>query len=310
MYVFDQLRIGKNEASEQFQKLIRTLAELNLETEVRAGDDTSIFVFVKAGNDHRFADLVYRSRIRDWLHGVRQIQPVKETVHTLTEMPLSQAERLRIIYALMTAQQIDGGANITPKHGEWKNVEAIFPLHDHERNKRWLAEFAKKTFLTPEDLDHIRDAVGEKVSTTAASSRKALTYSDCILLRLPTVLFQVPHLSCRLRCFRLAPAWELLSRVYDRYLSMVGGLCRVLETTRARVISAMGCQECWLARVKEKRVQTTESPQRSSHWRRDGSFPRQGETEEAAAASPLGNSLGNCLRSRHLYLLLHRDFHL
>lgn len=132
---------------------------------MRAGDDTSIFVFVKAKNDQTFTDLVYRSRIRDWLHGVRQIQPVKETVDTLAEAPLSQAERLRMIYSMITAQNVDGGANITPQHGEWENVDAIFPLHDHETNKRWLSEFAKKTFLTPDDLDEVRDVQGEKVSS-------------------------------------------------------------------------------------------------------------------------------------------------
>lgn len=124
-------------------------------------------MFVKAKDDQNFADVVYRSRIRDWLNGVRQIQPVKETVHTLTEIPLSQSERLRLIYAMMTDQKMDGGANITPQHGDWKYVDAIFPLHDHEKNKRWLSDFTKKTFLTPEDLDHIRDAVGEKVSEHA-----------------------------------------------------------------------------------------------------------------------------------------------
>lgn len=71
-----------------------------------------------------------------------------------------------MIHSLITCQSIDGGAGITPKHGEWKNVEALFPLHDHARNKTWLAEFAKKTFLTPDDLDHIRDCVGEKVCSS------------------------------------------------------------------------------------------------------------------------------------------------
>lgn len=147
----------------QFQILIRTLAAIHLETEVRAADDSSLFVFVKAKDDQTFADVVYRSRIRDWLHGVCQIQPVRETVDALTQTPLTEAERLRIIYDLITCQELDGGANITPRHGDWKNVDAILPLHNHTRNKHWLSEFSKKTFLTPEDLDHIRDAVGEKV---------------------------------------------------------------------------------------------------------------------------------------------------
>lgn len=156
---------GIYDITSNFQKLIRTLAEIHLETEVRAADDSSLFIFVKAGNNEAFTDVIYRSRIRDWLHGVRQIQPTREAVSTLTETPLSESERLRMIHAMITSQRMDGGANITPKHGEWKNVEAIFPLHNDERNKKWLADFTKKTFLTPEDLDHVRDAVGEKVST-------------------------------------------------------------------------------------------------------------------------------------------------
>lgn len=154
----------KAASAQQFQGLIRCLAQLDLQTEVRAGDDSSLFVFVKAKSDESFGDVVYRSRIRDWLHGVRQIQPVKEAVGTLTEAPLTEAERLRIVHDMITAQRIDGGAGITPNYGEWKNVEAIFPLHNHDRNKRWLAEWSKKTFLTPDDLDELRNAVGEKIA--------------------------------------------------------------------------------------------------------------------------------------------------
>lgn len=161
--------------------------------------------------------MVYRSRIRDWLHGVCQIQPVKETVETLTQAPLSEAERLRIIYDLMTCQDADGGANITPKHGDWKNVEAIFSLHNHTRNKDWLAEFSKKTFLTPEDLDHIRNAVGEKVWLYRVLIDGPLTkHTDRILLCLPPVLLPIPDVPSCLRCFGLGPTWKLLSCLHDR----------------------------------------------------------------------------------------------
>lgn len=64
---------------------------------------------------------------------------------------------------MITCPPEEGGAGITPKYGEWKHVEAIFPLHDHVKNKKWLTEFARKSFLTPTDLDEIRDTVGEKV---------------------------------------------------------------------------------------------------------------------------------------------------
>lgn len=107
--------------------------------------------------------------MKDWLYGVRQIQPVKDAPEQLTGSPLSDAERHRQIYAMITASREEGGAGITAKQGEWKNVEAVFPLHDHAKNKKWLSDFSRKTFLTPEDLDEIRDTVGEKVSLFALS---------------------------------------------------------------------------------------------------------------------------------------------
>jgi anoctamin-10 len=140
------------------------LAEAGLNTEVRNGNGNSLLVFVKAADESILTDVVYRSRMRDWLHGVRQIQPVKDAPGALTSQPLTDAEKLRQIHSMIVAPKEEGGAGITPKHGDWTNVEAVFPLHDHVKNKKWLSEFARKTFLTPEDLDEVRDTVGEKVS--------------------------------------------------------------------------------------------------------------------------------------------------
>ena len=58
----------------------------------------------------------------------------------------------------------DGGAGITPQTGEWKNVDSVFPLHDHAKNKKWMSEFSRKTLLSPEDLDEVKNEMGEKVS--------------------------------------------------------------------------------------------------------------------------------------------------
>ena len=69
---------------------------------------------------------------------------------------------------MITRPREEGGAGITPKEGEWENVESIFPLHDVAFNKRWIKEWSMKTFLKIEDLDEIRNRFGEKVG---ASSR-------------------------------------------------------------------------------------------------------------------------------------------
>jgi anoctamin-10 len=64
---------------------------------------------------------------------------------------------------MIVAPKEDGGAAITPKTGQWKCVESIFPLHDHQGNKEWLKAMGRKTFLSPNDLDHIRNNLGAKV---------------------------------------------------------------------------------------------------------------------------------------------------
>lgn len=99
-------------------------------------------------------------RLNDWLHGVRATQPEEDN----SGQDLTQAERYRIVHHLITSPIEDGGAAITPKEGKWKNVESIFPLHDKAFNLEWIKKWSTTTFLKPEDLDDIRDRLGEKVS--------------------------------------------------------------------------------------------------------------------------------------------------
>lgn len=95
--------------------------------------------------------------VRDWLYGVRNTEPENESE------PQTEAERLRVIYHMITVSEEEGGAGISVDHGEWKNVDAIFSLHDEEANSRCLREWSQKTFLSTEDLDRIRGQFGESV---------------------------------------------------------------------------------------------------------------------------------------------------
>ena len=54
----------KSKAAAEFEKLIQALARLGLTLEVRNGENCSLLVFVKANNDRRFNNEVYRSRYR------------------------------------------------------------------------------------------------------------------------------------------------------------------------------------------------------------------------------------------------------
>lgn len=158
--------------------LLRRLAEVGLQCEVRQGDETSLLVFVRS-TKKSLKKALYQSRcvvskgacffssvvinldvsVRDWLHGVRNTEP--EPANSAESQ--TEAERLRVIYHMITVSSEEGGADITPNHGQWKNVEAIFALHDQEANNRCLREWSQKTFLSTEDLDQIRGQFGESV---------------------------------------------------------------------------------------------------------------------------------------------------
>ncbi|KAI9841087.1 MAG: hypothetical protein M1837_000991 [Sclerophora amabilis] len=154
----------KAKAEAQFEKLVQSLANVGLATEAREGGNSSILLFVKFGSERHLLGEAYRSRVKDWLHGVRPAAPEKETQNSLSSDPLTEAERLRIVYLLITNPRSEGGAGITPKRGEWETVESVFPLHDHEFNKAWIKEWSSSYFLKIEDLDRIRDRFGEKVA--------------------------------------------------------------------------------------------------------------------------------------------------
>ncbi|KAH8779083.1 plasma membrane stress response protein-like protein [Hyaloscypha sp. PMI_1271] len=154
----------KPQAEAQFVKLIQALNDVGLTTEVRNGDNCAVLVFVKVASDRHLEAEVYKSRVQDWLYGVRTAAPEKEMQKALTDEPVTEAERLRLAYLLITKPKNEGGAGITPKTGEWKGVESIFALHDHTFNKRWIKELTSKYLLNSKDLVEIRDRFGEKIA--------------------------------------------------------------------------------------------------------------------------------------------------
>lgn len=108
--------------------------------------------------------IIKTPRLKDWLHGIRAVEPSRNSSEPSASHPLTQAERYRLVYHMITNPREEGGAGITPKEGQWKNVESIFPVHDQAFNKEWIKKWATTTLLKPEDLDEIRDHLGEKVS--------------------------------------------------------------------------------------------------------------------------------------------------
>ncbi|KAI2602853.1 DUF590-domain-containing protein [Hypoxylon sp. NC1633] len=152
------------EADAGFTQLIEALTRVGLASEVRPGDESSVLVFVKVASERYLTSHIYRERVQDWLYSVRITAPEKDVSKEFTNQPVTEAERLRTVYLLITKPKNQGGAGITPNVGQWKYVTSIFPLHDHVFNRQWIKQWSTKYFLDEKDLDQIRDKFGESVA--------------------------------------------------------------------------------------------------------------------------------------------------
>ena len=156
--------IDKDEAEAAFSQLIKELKDIGLATQVRPGDSSSLLVFIKAVSEKCFRSDIYRARLQDWLYGVRPAAPDEDLSKHFEEEPVTEAERLRLLYRLITKPKDEGGAGIIPKSSTWKHVQSIFPLHNHAFNQAWLKEWSKKYLLDDNDISQIRNKFGEKVA--------------------------------------------------------------------------------------------------------------------------------------------------
>lgn len=154
----------KEKAAANFEKLCQKLSSVGLATESRNGENNSVLVFVKVASDEHMHAEIYRSRVKDWIHGVRSGEPPRDVRASLEQDPLTDAERLRIIYQLITNYENEGGAGIRPKSEDFEYVESVFTLHDHTYNKQWIQKWSTEYQVKTEDLDEIRDRFGEKVA--------------------------------------------------------------------------------------------------------------------------------------------------
>ncbi|KAH8889662.1 DUF590-domain-containing protein [Thozetella sp. PMI_491] len=166
----------KAEAEAAFVQLIEALAEVGFATEVRTGDKSSLLVFAKIASDDLLNRQVYRYRVQDWLYGVRTAAPNQDLSKYFEDEPVSEAERLRLAYLLITKPKNEGGAGIHVKRGQWKHVASIFPLHDHAFNRSWIMEWGTKYFLDESDITKIRDKFGEQVAFYFAFLQSYFTF--------------------------------------------------------------------------------------------------------------------------------------
>ncbi|KAG6130072.1 hypothetical protein E4U38_004680 [Claviceps purpurea] len=152
------------EAEAGFVQLIEALTNVGLATEVRSGDSGSLLVFVKIASADLLAQQVYRGRLQDWLQGIRTSGPNPDLNKALQDEPVTEAERLRLVYQLIIRPENDSGAGINQASSKWKYVSDIFPLHDQQFNRSWIQKWSKKWFLDEADLEDIRNKFGESIA--------------------------------------------------------------------------------------------------------------------------------------------------
>ncbi|KAI5866782.1 DUF590-domain-containing protein [Durotheca rogersii] len=248
-------RIPKDgaEAEAGFIQLVEALSRAGLATEVRSGDDSSLLVFVKVASEKLLASHIYRERVQDWLYGVRIIAPDKTVAVEFSSRPVSEAERLRTVYLLITKPKNEGGAGITPKIGQWKDIVSIFPLHNHAFNRQWIKQWSSKYLLNDKDLDQIRDKFGESVAFYFAFLQSYFAF----------LIFPA--------AFGFA-AWLLLSR-YSTFYTLLNSLWSVIffEWWKKKEVD-LAVQ--WGVRG----VSRIQRPRTQFRWDREAADPVTGET--------------------------------
>ncbi|KAL1408823.1 hypothetical protein Q8F55_005637 [Vanrija albida] len=91
-----------------------------------------VWVFVGA-SEGKVAELVARERLVDHAHGML---PPK------TDGSRWPSTRLRLLYDLLTAPQLQNGLGITPGEGDWERVKGIVALHDDAADNAWVERWA------------------------------------------------------------------------------------------------------------------------------------------------------------------------
>ncbi|KAF9283581.1 hypothetical protein BGZ88_010421 [Linnemannia elongata] len=161
---------------EAYQDVLNKLTNVGLKYEARpstsarqgSSKEATVLIFVLCPWAVLKREAI-RNGIHDWLTGVKvadtaeaeeMLKPAKDRDQSLDD--LTEADRIRLIHDLITAQPSEGGAGIYPTDNEY--VESILPLHDKEFNKTWLRTWSMKWLVNQADFTQIRDHFGEKVT--------------------------------------------------------------------------------------------------------------------------------------------------
>lgn len=166
-----QIKDDARKAEQQYSRLIDTLTQGGLRAVGRRGESLGhLLVFVSCPI-HRVHKLVKRERCGSFVFGLSNFMilyyrhvdfisglPIKPLLDDVSAIPLSPAERLRLVHAYITYTPADGGLGVTPGSPNWDLVESVFPLHNRPFNDSWIRTWTPRQIASVE-LARIREQV-------------------------------------------------------------------------------------------------------------------------------------------------------
>ncbi|KAH8205448.1 hypothetical protein TruAng_000354 [Truncatella angustata] len=161
---YDFGEVDEDTAIMEVQRLCADIEGAGLQCEVRASEDRSLLIFVRAPPELLNIE-IHKSRVKDWLYGITKTQPqVDKRSKSQLVKDAFEAESILSVYHLVNWSKENGGAGIIPGFGKWENVKSIFPIHNEPANRKLLKHLSKKILLSKDDLDQIRDLFGSSVA--------------------------------------------------------------------------------------------------------------------------------------------------
>ncbi|ORE01372.1 DUF590-domain-containing protein [Rhizopus microsporus var. microsporus] len=147
--------------TKSLKDLTARLNSVGLRYQIRPGKEPDTLLIFISSPIQCIKKEFRRERVRDFLLGIR-VDDIDEASDIQTFKELTEAERLRLVYEIMTQPKEEGGAGISPQTDQY--VESIIPLHNDELNDKWLKSWSTKWLIDDNDLLLIRNHFGEKIA--------------------------------------------------------------------------------------------------------------------------------------------------
>ncbi|CAO3668007.1 unnamed protein product [Rhizopus stolonifer] len=151
----------EQKVTDSISDITTRLTSVGLRYQIRPGKEPTSLLLLISSPIQPIKRAYRQERVRDFLLGVR-VDDIEDVSDIQTFQELTESERLRLVYEIMTHPKEEGGAGISTETDEY--IEAILPLHNDEFNHNWLKSWTTKWLIQDDDLLSIRNHFGEKIA--------------------------------------------------------------------------------------------------------------------------------------------------